>query len=322
MQNARIHKTLNETHETVMTEHEKTRDIICAAIRDIMPNQFGTMERSTSNNVHTISTNRNIYFCGKRCDMIMAYLLLAKAQLEAIVHRISSSCTSEKISKHHIELLQCEIKHLVASAAQREASNYSGSTCMSSDTWIYSENVSRSAASSNNDSLTKLLGTANALRLETSTSASWKDDEHTRQHQGTFTHATPLGHLRFRTPSSSQASIDKQPYHEGTFAFTCAIGCLLHAISVRFFRQQDYDSRPRLYAQLNVFTLAKSEDPYKQLFATGTIKEVDTALRHGIISPYHINSEGRNLCLYVSIHYFPSKISSCVVTNFAGVVRS
>ena len=106
-------------------------------------------------------------------------------------------------------------------------------------------------------------------------------------------------------PQSTATSLDRWHYSEETKSRHLTtprrvIGRSLHAIHAHFLRNASGPSNPRLCAQLSVFTLAESETHYNQLFASASAHEIDDALRQGVISPYEINREGRNLCLYVN----------------------
>lgn len=74
-------------------------------------------------------------------------------------------------------------------------------------------------------------------------------------------------------------------------------------VQARFLRDLSYASQPRLHAQLNIFTQVKNEDcmrNHHEIFAFGTMAEIDDALREGTISPFLVDDNGHNLCLFVS----------------------
>jgi hypothetical protein len=74
-------------------------------------------------------------------------------------------------------------------------------------------------------------------------------------------------------------------------------------ISARFLRDLTYASRPRICAQLNVFTELSYDglNRYFDIMSTVTLAEFVTALRSGEISPFYLNEIGWNVCLHVSL---------------------
>jgi len=241
---------------------------------------------------------RNVFFFGERRDMIMAYLLLVKPHLEAAFRNLLTD-GFERFPPHHVDWLRCEFDHLVASASQEEATRHRGSSATSFDRWHYSEETmphhsklsGRTIEESNTSLDTPEADYAN-LYLSAPVIAG----------QRAYTQTTPFGSLRIQSPRRAVKAKFKRPNNEASFIFTCGIGQSVHAIHAHFLRDTVNASNPGLCTQLSVFTLAESETHYNQLFASAGVEEIDDALRRGVISPYEINREGRNLCLYVSFY--------------------
>ncbi|KAH8716744.1 hypothetical protein GQ44DRAFT_829784 [Phaeosphaeriaceae sp. PMI808] len=288
---AQIARTLEETQKKAAEEHKKTRKIICAKLGKPL------YERRKK----CLASERNISFFGERRDMIVAYLLLAKTQLEILTRQLLL-CPGDRMSARHVGWLQSEIEHLVVSATH-EASKHSEQTCKSLDRWCYSENTVNPSTAYENHTTEDLPSNTYGAEAETKVQVTRATHRRGRRDQKTLTHVTPFGHLRVYIPSHVAPSHDTPPSNEVGFTFTCGIGQSIHVIIGQFFRQPAYDASPPLCAQLNVFTLVESEEHYNQLFADGSIEEVDVALRQGVISPYHINREGRNMCLYFAAEY-------------------
>jgi hypothetical protein len=121
---------------------------------------------------------------------------------------------------------------------------------------------------------------------------------------------TPAGVLRISMPrhgSTLHASRDTHTVEELGFSCTLIHGRSSYIIEARFLRDLSYSSRPSMYAQLNVFTTVDDsyDEPYTVVMRRGTIADVETALRTGVISPFHNNYDGYNLCLRVSFHQDP-----------------
>jgi hypothetical protein len=203
----------------------------------------------------------------------------------------------DRFPPHYVDWLHHEFNHLVSSAAQEEAARHAKSSATSLDRWHYSEETmphhsvapGRVIRDSNTNSDNQEENYAN-LYLSAPIIAG----------RLAYTQTTPFGSLRIQSPRRAFRAKLKRPNNEASFTFTCGIGQSVHAIHAHFLRNVASASNPGLCAQLSVFTLAESETHYNKLFASADVEEIDDALRRGIISPYEINREGRNLCLYVS----------------------
>ncbi|CAN9272592.1 unnamed protein product [Alternaria alternata] len=273
----------------------RTRDVLSAKLEDVIVTQFEKYRISRARSVST----RDVFFFGERRDMIMAYLLIVKPHLEVALANLFNDGIST-FPPHYISWLQSEYENLIASAAQEEATKHPQSTATSLDRWHYSEETKsrhlttprRVIGQSKIRSTTQEAHYAN-LYLSTPAIA----------HKSSYTHTTPFGSLRLQTSRRASRSKLRRPDEEASFTFTCGIGRSLHAIHAHFLRNASGPSNPRLCAQLSVFTLAESETHYNQLFASASAHEIDDALRQGVISPYEINREGRNLCLYYAAEH-------------------
>ncbi|CAN9465209.1 unnamed protein product [Alternaria alternata] len=273
----------------------RTRDVLSAKLEDVIVTQFEKYRISRARSVST----RDVFFFGERRDMIMAYLLIVKPHLEVALANLFNDGIST-FPPHYISWLQSEYENLIASAAQEEATKHPQSTATSLDRWHYSEETKsrhlttprRVIGQSKIRSTTQEAHYAN-LYLSTPAIA----------HKSSYTHTTPFGSLRLQTSRRASRSKLRRPDEEASFTFTCGIGRSLHAIHAHFLRNASGPSNPRLCAQLSVFTSAESETHYNQLFASASAHEIDDALRQGVISPYEINREGRNLCLYYAAEH-------------------
>jgi len=289
----RTSKVFAITHQEQVREHQKTREVLSEKIGDAIAAEFEKYRIP-----RTQRWMRNIFFFGERRDMIMAYLLLVKPHLEAAFRNLLTDGI-ERFSPHYVDWLRYEFDYLVASASQEEATRHRGSSAASFDRWHYSEETmphhsrasGRAIEESNTSSDTPEADYAN-LYLSAPVIAG----------QRAYTQTTPFGSLRIQSPRRAVKAKFKRPNNEASFTFTCGIGQSVHAIHAHFLRNAANASNPGLCAQLSVFTLAESETHYNKLFASAGVEEIDDALRRGVISPYEINREGRNLCLYVSFY--------------------
>jgi hypothetical protein len=289
----RASKIMAITHQEQLHEHQRTREVLSAKIEDVIAAGF---EKYHIPRVRT-RWMRNVFFFGERRDMIMAYLLLVKPQLEsAFKHLLTDGI--ERFPPHYVEWLQYEFDHLVASAAQEEAAQHPQSSATSLDRWHYSEETMFHHSR------------ASGRAIEQSkTNSNTQEENYAKLYLSApviagrlaYTQTTPFGSLRMQTPRRAFKTKFKRPNNEASFTFTCGIGRSVHAIHAHFLRNAYNPKNPGLCAQLSVFTLAESETHYNKLFASANVGEIDSALRDGVISPYEINREGRNLCLYVSL---------------------
>ncbi|CAE7014055.1 hypothetical protein PTTW11_02595 [Pyrenophora teres f. teres] len=294
----RISKVLNAAHRENSNEHQKTRDFLSAKIEDVITAELERLRMPLAER----TSNRNIFFFGEHRDMIMAYLLLLKPQLAAASRHLLSEGDAS-FSARQVTWLQLEFDNLVASAAQEEAARHHRSTATSLDQWHYSENIVRHPVKNSR----RMIGGP-----RTDAGKHWAvEDMHEKMppskpstsDQPTYTHNTAFGILRVYIPQKATESKVQRSSDEAGFTFTCGIGQSIHAIHVHFLHEIFGQSGPRLSAQLNVFTLAESEVHYYELFAHGSAEDIDDALRNGVISPYHINRERRNLCLYYAAEH-------------------
>lgn len=293
----------NELKRTITNDGQETRDIIVQSLENISA-KIDALHVPTEND-KSLQSNRDVYFFGERQDMIMAYLLLAKAQLEAILDRLISA--DEASSLRQVAWLQSEFDHLVASAAQEEAARHPSSTALPIDRWHYFDHEYGAEP----PSYEHAMNDSSVLDASDKTRAISRLDS-PRLHQSQLqhiSHKTPFGSMMVTVPKATQIravkSSREREAQEASLIFSCGIGSDLKIIQSYFRREA---SGPRICAQLNVFTLVPSEEPYDLLFAHASIPEVDQALRNGTISPYHINREGRNMCLYVSLPYHTASL--------------
>jgi hypothetical protein len=288
----RASKIMAIAHQEHLNEHQKTREILSAKLEDAIAAQF---ENYRISRVRSMSI-RDVFFFGERRDMIMAYLLIVKPHLDLALRNLSNNCVS-MFPPNYVSWLQSEYENLVASAAQEEARKHPQSTAVPLDRWHYSEetktrHLKASAPAKRQPRIKSTSREANYANLYLSTPAI--------VHRSTYTYTTPFGSLRLQTSRQPSKSKFQRPDEEASFTFTCGIGHSIHAIHAHFLRNASGPVNPELCAQLSVFTLAESETHYNKLFASANAEEIDNALRQGVISPYEINREGRNLCLYVS----------------------
>jgi hypothetical protein len=251
---------------------------------------------------------REISFLGECQDRILAYLLPFQDDLELAIDYLISQHGHE-ISTSAAEFLRYELQHLVDSAAQEKALRHPNSTAKSFDQWFYPEDTvgflkimpgSRKSRSSlcSPDSHGKPL----MKRIE-------QQRNRKKQFGRTYTVQTRSGPVTISMPRSRGAGIDLHDTAEVGISYAVTQnGSSIH-VSAHFLRHLAYAGEARICAQLNVFTLIGKDvwDYYEDLFDKASLAEIDSALRRCTISPFHIDVDGDNVCLYVSYDsIFPS----------------
>jgi hypothetical protein len=296
---AQVSKVVTKSHQENISEHQKTRVVLSAKLEDIISAEMAKLRTTVARSMF----DREVFFFGQRRDMIMAYLLLVKPQLAVVVQHLLSRDNGD-LRERHIAWLQSEFDNLMASAAQEEASRYSRSTATPLDQWYYSEEIVRHQERLAEPKIEHSTSTNGTTRVTTKPLTKFASSQASNCTQETFAHSTTFGSLRVQVPRRNSRLKANRLIDDVGLTFTCGIGESTHVINARFYRNVTQAAGPKLCAQLNVFTIVECEAHYDDLFAHATAEGIDNALRRGLISPYHINREGRNLCLYVSLYMF------------------
>jgi hypothetical protein len=254
--------------------------------------------------VQVQQSNRTIFFLGERQDKILLWLLLLQDDLIPAIDNFVSQHGKE-VSIPHAYLLRSEFENLVKSAKVESAAQIPRSGAKSIDQWSYPENTvgylkDRKRKRSVNGPFES---TRLAQNEEEEERAMLRPHKVRKYRNRAWTITTPSGIVKVALPSSSPAKTPARHMEEVSFSSALTQGQTSVAIHARFLRDMAYARCLRQYTQLNVFTTVGDEidDAYDTLFTTGTIEDVDLALRKGIISPFHIDSDGDNVCLDVSI---------------------
>jgi hypothetical protein len=294
-----VSRVVTKAHQENISEHQKTRVVLSAKLEDIISAEMAKLRTTVARSMF----DREVFFFGQRRDMIMAYLLLVKPQLVVVVQYLLSQDNGD-LRARHIAWLQSEFDNLMASAAQEEASRYSRSTATPLDQWYYSEGIVRHQERLAEYKIEHSTSTNGTTRVTTKPLAKFASSQASNRTQETFAHSTTFGSLRVHVPRRNSRLKANRSIDDVGLTFTCGIGESIHVINARFYRNVTQATGPKLCAQLNVFTIVECEAHYNNLFAYASAEGIDNALRQGLISPYHINREGRNLCLYVGLSIF------------------
>ena len=118
---------------------------------------------------------------------------------------------------------------------------------------------------------------------------------------------TSNGTLQIRIPRRQTKLEAADAVEKASLYFRSTTGESFTVLNACFTRVMHRFLAPKIYGQLSII-LPMSEDEEKAfanhcigLIETGTVEELDRAIRSGEISPYRICSEGINLLFYVSL---------------------
>ncbi|KAH7351474.1 hypothetical protein BKA66DRAFT_475884 [Pyrenochaeta sp. MPI-SDFR-AT-0127] len=295
-QTVTISKKLNTAHTISTRNHKITRDMITN-----MSTQLDQLNVSNTKRSATFSqSGREIHFLGDRRDMIMAYLLPLQDYLRDAIDRILVQ-RIEGVSARHACWLEDQFKYLLGSAAQNEAARYSRSTATAFDQWFFHEIAIDSTRRSKKREATSASGATVLDELVVQKSITQSCRKRPKRSRQTLSFNTPAGILRMGFPYDKTSSRELQDSDEISLSFTAESSHLFSVTDVHFLHKMINAHQKRVCAQLNVFTLSPAPSHDCDLLKFGTVEDIDTALRDGIISPYHLCEQGHNLLLHNAI---------------------
>jgi hypothetical protein len=232
----------------------------------------------------------------------MAYLLPLQDDLGFAVQYLLSQ-HGEKVSAGDLDWLRSEIEHLIGSAAQEKAVQYSNSTATPVDEWSYAEDTVGFLRNSSRKH--KMRASSDSLDSEEFIHGfpNWSRKRPKRS-QRTWLVPTASGQIEIYLPSHRKPGKDV-PQGLDDVGLRCKLvqNHTTFVISARFLRDLKYAGRAKICGQLNVYVQVGRDvtDRYDNIMRKATLSEFDAALRGGEISPFHIESAlGLNICLYVS----------------------
>lgn len=294
---------------TSQTEHAMTRQEVANGNRTVITN-IHTMSSKLDDVRNAMSksptkariSNRETFFFGQHRDAIIAPLLFMEHQVrQAVLHALSHE--TEDVSTRHLYWLKSEFDTLVRSAKQEDAASCEGSTATPFDRWNYSPKA---------DALSDLAGAIEASNSKNDCGSSDTPNQAVRPHRKVYrgrkrfgsaltvlSSSSGIGQLHLMVPRASEATKDAPSINEARIMFIPNKGICFNSISARFVKFIDSNLEPRLYTQLNCFRPVESNRPHLDLYYDGTIEEIDSAFRSGVISPYD-QYDGHVLCVRVS----------------------
>jgi hypothetical protein len=273
-------------------------------LSDVATDVKTLLSLSNDGAVQVQQSNRTISFLGERQDKILTWLLPHQDDLISAIDQLVSQ-HGQEVSIPHVYWLRSEIGDLVDSAMVERTAQIRRSGARSIDQWSYPEDTVGYLRDR------KQKRTVNGPFESTRLAQNEEEEEEraiSRLHKvrkyrnKTWTITTPSGRIDVALPNSSPKGRPARHTEEVSFSSALTQGQTSVAIHARFLRDMASARCLRQYTQLNVFTTVGSEidNACRELCETGTIEDVDLALRKGIISPFHLDGWAENVCLGVS----------------------
>lgn len=295
-----VRKDIRKATRSNQKEHIATRRQIAQSHREVLDTMSSSFRGLHLALPKARTSHRKIQFFGYDRNDILTPLLL----MRGLVHRATVNILSEgvgSVSAQHLHWIQGEFENLVSSATQEVAALCPGSTATSFDQWHYSPRGVGSSGGSLTGSAVVSMNMWEAENQLKQNSDGTRDAEHrkwVRQQYVTFESSSPVGRLRI-TVRVSDTTGAIHDFNEAQLSFTPSFGICSTAIGARFLHSMNNGLEPRLHAQLIAFRLVENGYAYTELFTNGTLEQIDTAIRNGIISPYEQFRSGYSVCVIV-----------------------
>jgi hypothetical protein len=297
-QTACILRKLTRANANAVVASSKTADSLdnlTADVRQLLSLNSGSLLMDQS--------SRDITFLGECQDTIMAYLFPLQDDIDFAINFLVSQ-HGEDISASHAEMLRSEFQHLVGSAAQEKAAQYTNSTAKPFDRWSYPEDtIGFLKYSIRNRKARSSLHSSGTHEKSSKKQVAWL-----RKRPGpsnrVFYVQTSSGSMQITMPRFQTTAETFQCKEEVGFSCTITQNHSSIQINARFLRELVYASQPRMYAQLNIFTVVGDRDIIEDMTALlrdGSLADIDSAFRKGTLSPFHLDHFGDNIYLFVSI---------------------
>lgn len=250
--------------------------------------------------VDTKMSDNQVYFRGERVDMIMSHLLPIKDELNTVISQVLSK-SDHDVPIDEVLFLRDELKNLLGSAAQEVAARYARSTATSFDDWHFPGLVNdfRPGAMERQGNQ----AADNGEMINSRNPPSEVRPKGKRAKTRILSFQTESGTLRLRVPQENTKGTTSRNSCDFGLSF------ISHPqpptiVDVRFTQFCHHRMRPRICAQLNVFTLVTFQQIKTCLdlfIVEADIESFDIAISKGYISPYNLHYSGQNALLRVSI---------------------
>ncbi|KAF7513702.1 hypothetical protein GJ744_007753 [Endocarpon pusillum] len=289
-------------------------DTTCSKLQDL-PGNLSPAYKST------IKNSRQIRFNGHSLEATLLPLLLLKAELRGAILMVMSQ-HSGQVSPRYLYWLESEFGNLVSSATQEVAATSESSTATSFDDWIYAQGGTSYLIAQHGHRYPPMSKKTPINEYESSHEKTKSTHVDTRKRlrssRQSFSFMLPVGRIVIVMPRRNCGwpnASDSYSIHEVGFSFSPQSRICSTSIQGRFMKVKSLRPEPRLHAQLNAFNMVRNCGLHIELISCGTLKEIDAAIRNGRISPYDVNKDMGNVCLYIAayfgrvdlFHYFNSQ---------------
>jgi hypothetical protein len=271
--------------------------------RGLLRDEFKRLQTSLSKNFVCAKRSGNeVYFRGERPDKIIGYLLPIKDELNTTINQILAQ-SHHGVPIQEMLVLREEFQRLLGSSAQAEAARYSMSTATSFDEWHFPGQEGGPGTSAVERRKCRAQECEEPAGTENIVYEPRQMRKRAKLKTQTLSFATHAGKLHLFISQREPKGDDTRNSCDLGLSFTSRAQSFA-IVDILFARSFLHQTRPRICTHLNVSTLVPNSqiNIYWQLFnANPTIKDVDHAIRHGSINPYHIDHMGTNMILFVSI---------------------
>lgn len=289
---ALLQRKLHTANRQSTVNHQNTRDLVTYEFQKL----HTALENKT---VNARRFSNKVYFRGERPDLLMAYLLPIKEELNTIFSHVLVQ-SGNRIAAEDLLFIRDQFLRLVGSAAQEDAARYNMSTASSFDQWVFpgKEIGFRSNPNIREENPGHESGDSVVPNSKVHKPQPWK--RRCKRKKETLSFETQSGELQLFI--SGKESIGRRPgrneYELGLSFINDTESSTTQSyitIDIRFVRSYLHQMNPQISTHLNVFTLIPdtSLGLLVDLFKNkAIIEDFDHAIRRGLISPFH--SQGWN----------------------------
>lgn len=297
---ALLQRKLQTANRQSTRNHQNTRDLMTYEFQRL----HSALENKTMN--ATRSSNK-VYFRGERPDLLMAYLLPIKDELNAIINQVMVQ-SGYGMSAGELLFIRDQFLKLVGSAAQENAAQYNLSTATSFDEWLFpgKEIGFRSNSKTRQENLGCQSG---KLVVPNSTVHEPQPRKRrSKRKKQTLSFETQSGELQLfiSGKESIECGTGRNEYELGLSFINdikSSTAQSYTSVDILFVRSYLHQMSPQISTHLNVFTPIPdtSWGVLMDLFENSAIiEDFDCAIRQGLISPFHSESWLSSVLLFVS----------------------
>lgn len=291
---------LANTQHAISRNHVQARDMMSGLSDQIAKLHVAVSQGS----VGKTPRGRQVRFLGDRRDLIVFALSSLRKHLTEIEGNMPAS-QDGTFSYRQFYWLDSQLESILGSAAQEEAARYAGSSARPFDEWSYSHELHTISEDSSMQK-TESRELSNSL---SSTNLHQKPTGRKRRLKYHVNSESRFGRLQICLPQFNTGIQGQDPTDEIKLSFRGQSNHQKFTMEVFLSNCNIYSAYSSISAQLNIGILAESNKRIliEELIYTSSVEEFDLAIRQGMISPYCVDMQGMNCCIFVSrFHSMPS----------------